>query len=115
MAGSAEIDLQEIIDAYWKNKEGKPPTKGDLEMCAKIQDIVEKKIFTRKHLRRARKRLKKAPPDLEAAKKATAELNKAIDGMACLDRIRNAYGRCPVWNCEKHPAKDRLSKRNGHQ
>ncbi|GBN88757.1 hypothetical protein AVEN_116850-1 [Araneus ventricosus] len=26
--------------------------------------------------------------------------------MACLDKIRNAYGRCPVWNCDKHPAKD---------
>ncbi|GBM41638.1 hypothetical protein AVEN_198387-1 [Araneus ventricosus] len=26
--------------------------------------------------------------------------------MACLDRIRNTYGRCPVWNCDKHPAKD---------
>ncbi|GBM25684.1 hypothetical protein AVEN_207457-1 [Araneus ventricosus] len=26
--------------------------------------------------------------------------------MACLDRIRNFYGRCPVWNCKKYPAKD---------
>ncbi|GBN88758.1 hypothetical protein AVEN_116851-1 [Araneus ventricosus] len=71
MAESAETDpLQEIMDEYWKNKEGKPPTEGDLEMCAKIQDIVEKKIYTRKYLRRARKRLKKAPPDSEAAKKS---------------------------------------------
>ncbi|GBM25293.1 hypothetical protein AVEN_172100-1 [Araneus ventricosus] len=107
MAESAEIDpLQEIMDEYWKNKEGKLPTEGDLEMCAKIQDIVEKKIFTSKQFRRARKQLKKAPPDSEAAKKATTELNKAIHGMACLDRVRNAYGRCPVWNCDKHPATD---------
>ncbi|GBL99121.1 hypothetical protein AVEN_64116-1 [Araneus ventricosus] len=26
--------------------------------------------------------------------------------MACLDKVRNAYGRCPVWNWDKHPATD---------
>ncbi|GBM97032.1 hypothetical protein AVEN_234754-1 [Araneus ventricosus] len=84
-------------------KENLPP-RGIWKCVLKFKILLKRKP-TPKHLRRARKRLKKASPDSEAAKKATAELNRAIDGMASLDKIRNAYRRCPVWNCDKHPAK----------
>ncbi|GBN36105.1 hypothetical protein AVEN_152060-1 [Araneus ventricosus] len=92
-----------LNDQYRKGREGRPPSEYELEICAKIQEQDKRKILTRKLLRRAKKRLKRANSNSEVGLKAAKEVDKYNHAMELVNKVLATYGVCPVLNCTKHP------------
>ncbi|GBO30211.1 hypothetical protein AVEN_135351-1 [Araneus ventricosus] len=97
------LQASQRIDGKKKEKEGRPPTPIEMDFCAKLQEQDARKITTRKRLRKARNRLKKAHPHTEIAKKIMMDIDALNEAMASVDRIIASIVECPVLSCTNPP------------